>query len=276
MVKYFYMETRKILIATKTYPSISTKYKETVCTAGVLLDDNEKPLQWIRIYPIRFRHYLNFDQRYPRWSIISAKIERNDKDYRPESYRIDDSSLQIIRQINTGKKKDWEERKSFVLPLEFSSIAEIKEQGKSLGIIKPKSIEKYFHKKLEKKKREWSESQKSILNQLDLFEPQIDLEKIPYLFYYQFTEKDNTSHKYSISDWEIAQLYRNCRDKSNLSRLEAEKAGLEGVRKKLEDNFMQNKDLYFIVGNQKNRSNIFMIIGLFYPPLLKNKQMELF
>lgn len=70
--------------------------------------------------------------------------------------------------------------------------------------------------------------------------------------------------------------HRNCRDKSNLSRLEAEKAGLEGVRKKLEDNFMQNKDLYFIVGNQKNRSNIFMIIGLFYPPLLKNKQMELF
>ncbi len=60
------MEKRKILIATKTYPSISTKYKETVCTAGILLDDDEKPLQWIRIYPIRFRA-LDFDQRYPRW-----------------------------------------------------------------------------------------------------------------------------------------------------------------------------------------------------------------
>lgn len=54
------METRKILIATKTYPSISRKYKETVCTAGLLLDENEKPVSWIRIYPIRFRK-LDFD-----------------------------------------------------------------------------------------------------------------------------------------------------------------------------------------------------------------------
>lgn len=46
------MERRKILIATKTYPSISTKYQETVCTAGVLLDDDEKPVQWIMIIGI--------------------------------------------------------------------------------------------------------------------------------------------------------------------------------------------------------------------------------
>ncbi len=36
------MERRKILIVTKTYPSISIKYKETVCTAGLLLLDAEK------------------------------------------------------------------------------------------------------------------------------------------------------------------------------------------------------------------------------------------
>lgn len=41
------MERRKVLIATKTYPSISMKYRETVCTAGVLLDKDENPLQWI-------------------------------------------------------------------------------------------------------------------------------------------------------------------------------------------------------------------------------------
>ncbi|MEM9542371.1 MAG: hypothetical protein AAGA60_23120, partial [Cyanobacteria bacterium P01_E01_bin.42] len=144
------MESRKILIATKTYPSISTKYKETVCTAGILLDDEERPLQWIRIYPIRYR-YLDFDKRYPRWAIIQAKIERNPKDYRSESFRIEDESLQIVRTIGTDR--DWEERKSFVLPLKFSSTKGIQEQEKSLGIIKPKSFEKYFHKKTD---REWS------------------------------------------------------------------------------------------------------------------------
>ncbi|MCA2690626.1 MAG: hypothetical protein GPJ27_04415 [Microcystis aeruginosa L111-01] len=264
------METRKILIATKTYPSISTKYQETVCTAGILLSEEENPLQWIRIYPIRYR-YLDFDKRYPRWAIVSAKIKRNDQDYRPESFRIDDNSLQIIRKIDTTN--NWQERKSLVLSLQFRSIADIQAQGKSLGIIKPKSIERFFSKKTS---REWNQKQQAVLNQLDLFEPNIDLEKIPYQFVYQFTDEDNVPHKYSISDWEIMELYRKCRDRSQLSGLEAEQYALEKVRQKLEDDFLESKDLYFIVGNLKNHAKSFMIIGLFYPPLVKFNQMELF
>ena len=264
------METRKILIATKTYPSISTKYQETVCTAGILLSEEENPLQWIRIYPIRYR-YLDFDKRYPRWAIVSAKIKKNDQDYRPESFRIDDNSLQIIRKIDTTN--NWQERKSLVLSLQFRSIADIQAQGKSLGIIKPKSIERFFSKKTS---REWNQKQQAVLNQLDLFEPNIDLEKIPYQFVYQFTDEDNVPHKYSISDWEIMELYRKCRDRSQLSGLEAEQYALEKVRQKLEDDFLESKDLYFIVGNIKNHAKSFMIIGLFYPPLVKFNQMELF
>ncbi|UZO74419.1 hypothetical protein [Microcystis aeruginosa] len=264
------METRKILIATKTYPSISTKYQETVCTAGILLSEEENPLQWIRIYPIRYR-YLDFDKRYPRWAIVSAKIKRNDQDYRPESFKIDDNSLEIIRKIDTTN--NWQERKSLVLSLQFRSIADIQAQGKSLGIIKPKSIERFFSKKTS---REWNQKQQAVLNQLDLFEPNIDLEKIPYQFFYQFTDEDNVPHKYSISDWEIMELYRKCRDRSQLSGLEAEQYALEKVRQKLEDDFLESKDLYFIVGNLKNHAKSFMIIGLFYPPLVKFNQMELF
>lgn len=264
------METRKILIATKTYPSISTKYQETVCTAGILLSEEENPLQWIRIYPIRYR-YLDFDKRYPRWAIVSAKIKRNDQDYRPESFKIDDNSLEIIRKIDTTN--NWQERKSLVLSLQFRSIADIQAQGKSLGIIKPKSIERFFSKKTS---REWNQKQQTVLNQLDLFEPNIDLEKIPYQFFYQFTDEDNVPHKYSISDWEIMELYRKCRDRSQLSGLEAEQYALEKVRQKLEDDFLESKDLYFIVGNLKNHAKSFMIIGLFYPPLVKFNQMELF
>ncbi|AKV66570.1 hypothetical protein [Microcystis panniformis] len=264
------METRKILIATKTYPSISTKYQETVCTAGILLSEEENPLQWIRIYPIRYR-YLDFDKRYHRWAIVSAKIKRNDQDYRPESFKIDDNFLAIIRKIDTTN--NWQERKSIVLSLQFRSIADIQAQGKSLGIIKPKSIERFFSKKTS---REWNQKQQTVLNQLDLFEPNIDLEKIPYKFFYQFTDEDNVPHKYSISDWEIMELYRKCRDRSQLSGLEAEQYALEKVRQKLEDDFLESKDLYFIVGNLKNHAKSFMIIGLFYPPLVKFNQMELF
>jgi hypothetical protein len=267
------MQRRKILIATKTYPSISRKYKETVCTAGILLDEQEKPLQWIRIYPIRFRQ-LDMDKRYPRWSIISAEIEKNDKDYREESYRINDDSIEIVRKIYT--KENWQERKSFVLPLQFSSVNEIKSQGKSLGIIKPHTIQKYFSKKTS---REWSDKQQGILDQLDLFESSSQLEKIPYQFGYQFLEIDGKSHRYTISDWEISQLYRNCRNKSQASNYQdREQEAILQVQRKLES-FIEKKDLYFIVGNLKNHPKSFMIIGIFYPPKTSYKsgtQMSLF
>jgi hypothetical protein len=262
------MERRKILIATKTYPSISRKYKETVCTAGILLDEDEKPLQWIRIYPIRFRD-LEFKQRYKRWSIISAEIEKDTKDPRSESYKINDSSIETIRWIDS--KNNWAERKSFVLACGISSIAEIKAQGKSLGIIKPASITKYFH---EKTKRDWKPLQKTTRDQLDLFEPSVKmLEKIPYKFGYEFISIDGTKHKYTTSDWEISELYRKCRDKSSANSIEEkEQEGLLKVKQRMEDEFLSKNDLYFIVGNLKQYPKTFMIIGIFYP--MKSKDDE--
>ena len=252
------MTRRKILITTKTYPSISTKYRETVCTAGILLDDEDKPIEWIRIYPIRFRQ-LDFDRRYPRWSIISAEIEKNDKDYRHESYRIDDSSIQILRKISTTN--NWEDRKKLVLQLQFQSIRQIKAQNKSLGIIKPQIIKKYFCRETE---REWNPKQQAVLDQGDLFEPNVELEKIPYNFGYEFIDEDGEKHRYTISDWEIKELYRKCRNQSNKKSLEQrEKEAVEKVRQKLEVDFCTTKDLYFIVGNLKKHNETFMIIGLF-------------
>ena len=265
------------MIVTKTYPSISIKYKETVCTAGILLDDTEKPLQWIRIYPIRFRE-LEIDKRFPRWGIISAEIERNSKDYREESFRIRDTSIEVIREISTAN--NWAERKSFILPFKFRSTQEIKDQKKSLGLIKPQTIKKYFCKEVE---REWTEKQQATMAQLDLLDllepsnPLSELEKIPYKFGYQFIEEDGSRHNYSISDWEIMQLYRNCRNSSKLYDAESrEKEAVEKVRKKLEDSFMEEKDLYFIIGNIKQHPQNFMIIGLVYPPIVKFEQLSLF
>lgn len=262
------MERRKILIVTKTYPSISRKYKETVCTAGILLNDDEQPVEWIRIYPIRFRK-LGFEQRYKRYSVISAEVEKNDKDYRKESYRINDESIQVVRQI--GTTQSWQERKSLILPLSFSSVAEIKSQKKSLGIIKPQSIEKYFCKATD---REWSPKQLDTLAQGDLFEESVDLEKIPHQFGYQFTGGDGTKHRYTISDWEISELYRKCRDSSQLTTWqERERDSLEKVKQKYSNEFLSKKDLYFIVGNLKNHINTFMIIGIFYPPIIPEPEM---
>ncbi|WP_339379766.1 hypothetical protein [Okeania hirsuta] len=234
-----------------------------------MLSEDEQPLEWIRIYPIRFRQ-LDFDKRYPRWSIIMVLIEKNDRDYTPESFRINDSSIEVLRKIKTSN--NWEERKKLLLPLQFKSIKEIKNQDKSLGIIKQKIIKKYFCQETE---RNWKPKQQAVLDQLDLFEPTVELEKIPYKFGYEFIDEDGDKHRYSISDWEIQELYRKCRDKSlSSTQIGKEKEAVEKVRQKLEVEFMNKKDLYFIVGNLKNYKNYFMIIGVVYPPMIT--QLSLF
>ncbi len=267
------METRKILIATKTYPTISTKYQETVCTAGILLDDDERPLQWIRLYPISYR-YLDFEKRYKRWTIISALIEKDSRDSRLESFRlVEQNSLKPIKEISTVN--EWQERKELLLlpHLQFNSIQEIKDQGKSLGIIKPKSIQKYLH---QQDNREWNEKEQVILGQLDLFREKKPLEKIPYKFYYHFLDQADKLHKYSILDWEIMELYRNCRNNSKLTGIDAETEALEKVRQKIEDKFLSDQiDLYFIVGNLKQHPQNFLIIGIFYPPMVRSNQLSL-
>ena len=47
------MPVTKVLITVKTYPTISTKYEELVCTAGFKEDGT-----WIRIYPINIERKL--------------------------------------------------------------------------------------------------------------------------------------------------------------------------------------------------------------------------
>ena len=44
------VKQERILVTVKTYPTLSRKYGETVCTAGVREDGT-----WVRMYPVPFR-----------------------------------------------------------------------------------------------------------------------------------------------------------------------------------------------------------------------------
>ena len=54
------MAKERVLITVKTYPTLSQKYIELVCTAGFREDGS-----WIRIYPSPFR-FLEGDQKYKK------------------------------------------------------------------------------------------------------------------------------------------------------------------------------------------------------------------
>ncbi len=51
----------RILVTVKTYPTLSRKYGETVCTAGLREDGS-----WVRIYPVPFRR-LDEQQQYSKF-----------------------------------------------------------------------------------------------------------------------------------------------------------------------------------------------------------------
>ena len=102
------MARERILITVKTYPTLSRKYGETVCTAGVREDGS-----WVRIYPVPFRR-LEEAEQYRKFDWLECDLVRNDNDPRPETRHPAD-----VKQHNPighiGTDSNWRERRELLL-----------------------------------------------------------------------------------------------------------------------------------------------------------------
>ncbi|GAB6395098.1 MAG: hypothetical protein MdMp024_1410 [Bacteroidales bacterium] len=264
------MTKARVLITVKTYPAISSKYEELVCTAGFREDGS-----WVRIYPIQFRK-KSYNEHYKKYDWIELDLVKNDSDFRPESYRpyAIDSDINIVGHINTDN--NWAERKNIVLQKVYQNLLELiaeahnKEICTSLAVFKPT---KFLDFKVEAVEREWDKTKLANLEaerqQGNLFkQPENPFEvvrKLPYKFSYQFEDEAGTESILMIEDWEIGQLYWNC-----LAKYEGDESKtVADVRKKYFDDFAQTKDLYLFLGTSQVHHfpsrNPFMIIGTFHP-----------
>jgi len=209
------MAGKRVLICVKTYPTLSEKYDELVCTAG-LTDDGS----WIRIYPVPFRK-LNYNKQYSKWQWIELDLTRNTKDFRPESFRPNlDSPILLLEKV--GTERMWAERRALVLHNVKTNMTELIVEAKdpskrtSLAILKPQKVIDFIWKPCE---REWDKSKLDVVNanqkQLDLFEKEEAatifrvVKKIPYHFFYVFETDDGIRRTMMIEDWEIGMLYLN-------------------------------------------------------------------
>ncbi len=75
------MALTKVLITVKTYPTLSAKYDELVCTAGFKEDGT-----WIRLYPVPFRK-KSYNEQYKKYDWIEVDLVKNTSDFRPDSFR---------------------------------------------------------------------------------------------------------------------------------------------------------------------------------------------
>ncbi len=277
------VEKKRVYIVVKTYPTISDKYAELVCTAGVLEDGS-----WIRLYPIPFRKLETY-QKYPKYAWMQVEVERNTKDFRPETYRP--INLEKIKVEPHPAKADWEQRRKIIFKNKkiYTDLNELIAQAKSesdpisLAIFKPTKILKF---KVEPTSREWDLKKLKNLNalsqQLNLFQTPEETEeefkvvpKVPYKFSYTFEDSSGRQSTLMIEDWEIGMLYFNCLKKHN-----DESIAVAKVKEKYFDEFLK-RDLYFFMGTTKKFHNVapnpFIIIGVFYPPFKSPyEQMTLF
>lgn len=252
-------EKKQILITVKAYPNPSITYGETVCCAGIDLATS----QLVRLYPIPYRD-LDDGQKFKKYSIIEVDCSTPSDDKRPESFRINAETINVIDWLDTERGK-WEKRKSIVLNVPVKSMCQVYKDSKvsdlSLGLIKPENISFEWAKQSPSDQ----EARKSCYAQLSFFDKRKNvIEEIPFNFYYKFKcagVSDCPGHKLSIIDWEIGQAFRDWRVKYS-----PEEILLEKIKERwLDISNTAKKDVYFYVGNMKRFRQTFMVLGVFYP-----------
>jgi hypothetical protein len=85
----------------KAYPALSRRYGEVSCIAGL----DMKTSEWIRLYPVPFRT-LEDAQKFRKYEPIRARVQRPRDDRRPESWRVDAESIEVIGHV-LGPEHGW-------------------------------------------------------------------------------------------------------------------------------------------------------------------------
>ena len=273
------MSKERVLVTVKTYPTLSSKYGETVCTAGVREDGT-----WVRLYPVPFRR-LDQEVQYKKYDWLECRLDRHKSDPRPESFRpVDEKELQPVGHIDTTD--NWAERRRILLKTArvYNRLDDLIKGAKSnqisLAVFKPTRIDKFTWKE---ETREWDPDKlrgmRELHNQPHLFEDNSWREtfkvipKLPYSFSWRFADATGKTSNLQILDWEIGALYWNCLRSTDGDEPKA----LEKVRQKYFDAFLKT-DIHFFLGTTQRwhsvGTNPWVIIGVL--PIPHEKQFPLF
>lgn len=268
----------RVLITVKTYPTLSRKYGETVCTAGVREDGS-----WVRIYPVPFRR-LDEKEQYRKYDWLNCSLVRNTSDPRPETYRPHDTA-ELEPAGHIGTDDAWRERRGLLLHTArvYTRLGEIIDGAKanklSLAVFKPTRVTDFIW---EEEDRAWDADKlrqmREQTNQLQIFAEDAwrqtfeVIPKLPYSFSYRFEDADGRSSELQILDWEAGALYWNCLRSTDGD----EKTALQKVRRKYLDEFCRS-DLHFFLGTTQEfhfrAPNPWVIVGVL--PIPHEKQLGL-
>ena len=272
------MVRERILITVKTYPTLSRKYGETVCTAGVREDGS-----WVRLYPVPFRR-LDEKEQYRKFDWVECDLVLARRDFRPETRHPFDAR-QLVPVGHMGTKDNWQARRQLLLKTVavYTKLNDLISGAKanrcSLAVFKPTKIHGFIW---EEEEREWNPSKvadmRKLTNQGELFAEEAWrqtfnlIPKLPYSFSYQIEDANGKRSEMQVLDWEVGALFWNCLRSANGD----EKTALEKVRGKYFGEFL-NRDLHFFLGTTQEfhfrAPNPWVIVGVF--PIPHENQLSL-
>lgn len=265
------MKVDRILVAVKTYPTLSFDHGENVCTAGLREDGS-----WIRLFPVSYQQIAE-EHRYDVFDWIECKTIKNGTDSRPESFSI--VGIQQLRRTGSvGVDNQWHERRSLVLDSRpvYDSIQELTprpiDRKISLATFKPTKILDFEYVECD---RDWESAKTSAvystINQMDLFESDDWKEtyeiakKLPYDFYYKFKDGDGVERRLMVLDDHVGSYYWECLAESDGDEAQA----LRKMRARYLDEYVTT-DLHFFLGTTQRwhyvAPNPWVIVGVYPIP----------
>lgn len=259
-------EHMRVLITVKAAPEPSKTYIDTVCVAGVRVD--QQPSEWIRLYPVPFRH-LDSSAKFAKFQVIEVDVNRSPKDSRPESRRPVWATLDTV-----GDALPIPARAAVLEPLQRKSMCQLRADvlidpnAQSLGLVAVRSLER-----LEFERHPgWTEQQHAALDasmQPTLFDepgakhpPRLEPPRLRVFYRYRCIDEACRGHRQSILDFEMSALqYRNRHASDETLRRSV-------IQKFQVEKFGPDKRTSLFVGNiadpTKRRS--FSTLGVFVVP----------
>lgn len=181
----------------KTVPEPNSDGRTFVCSAGF----SAQLRSLLRIYPLsRF-------QAPPRWSVCTARLERNPKDSRAESWKLygdrtpDGHDRINVEAFEVGRNLPEGQRAHLLNPFAVESIADANERRLSLAVVHPNGMDLEFE----------HNPQSPDSPQLALFdapgEPPAGAKRFPFIPRLRFKDQAG-EHLLMLRDWGVYERMR--------------------------------------------------------------------
>jgi hypothetical protein len=259
----------RILILAKTYPSPSAQYVETSCVAGISECGGMR-----RLFPVPFR-MVEDGQQFKKWQWIDVRVEKANKDHRPESHKVYVDTINCGDVIDTrkswGSRWEWLEKIPAYTSIDALDAARLAERV-SIALLRPKRLQGLDITKArnpdwtdeEREKLLQEQTQGNLFSEAEERKQVKQLRKVPFDFHYRYvcdTPDGEREGRHKIVDWEAGALFWNCRRNHGTGWEKSFRARLE------QD--LGSKELMFLMGNQHRFQDQWLIVSLIYPPKLK-------